>query len=209
MGTLSSHSSILEFLATMHTTAFTIVVVALCFAVSVNAYPKATVLDALRCSSTFGTLKAAINKAELTDALTKEDADITLFAPTNAAFAAALEPLGISAEELLESDKLVDILRYHVVKGKKLSSDLSNGDALPTLLGDELEFSTNGEDLMVNDNALVVIDDIETANGVVHMIDAVLEPPMTKAETSKETSMAKTNEDGFIVKDGSDMPILG
>lgn len=192
----------------MHTTTFKIIVVALCFAVSVNAYPKATVLDALRCSSTFGTLKAAINKAELTDALTKEDADITLFAPTNAAFAAALERLGISAEELLESDKLADILLYHVVKGKKLSSDLSNGDALPTLLGDELEFSTNGEELLVND-ALVVIDDIETANGVVHVIDAVLEPPTTQAETSKDTSTAMTNEDGFLVKDGSDMPILG
>merc|ERR1719245_1671295 len=93
------------------------------------------------------------------DTLTAPDADLTVFAPNNGAFMEAVDKLGITADELLESDSLGEILKYHVVPGKRLSDSLQNGDAL-----------------MVND-ADVLYDDLEAENGVVHVINAVLLPP--------------------------------
>jgi len=80
-----------------------------------------TVVDLLKCDYTFGIIKEAIKKTDLTDALTDPVADITIFVPTNAAFADALKKLGLTQEELLELDNLADILKYHVIKGKKKS----------------------------------------------------------------------------------------
>jgi len=139
---------------------------------------KPTVVDTLRCGSSFSILKAAINKAGLMDTLTAPDADLTVFAPNNGAFMEAVDKLGITADELLESDSLGEILKYHVVPGKRLSDSLQNGDALPTLFDESevLKVSTNGDELMVND-ADVLYDDLEAENGVVHVINAVLLPP--------------------------------
>jgi len=172
----------------------------LCFAVS-DTIAKQTVIDAIRCNGYFSTLKAAIKEAGLTEALTEPNADITLFAPTNDAFAAALEELDISAEELLASPKLADILKYHVLPGKRLSSSLQNGDELATLLDPaKLLVTTNGEDVLVND-ATVIIDDRETDNGVVHVIDMVLLPPKNEIPDADEK----------LVKEAQlkDVPILG
>jgi len=178
-------------------------VVVICAFSRVDAL-KPTVVDTLRCGSSFSILKAAITKAGLMDALTDPDAELTLFAPTNTAFLEAVDNLGITAEELLESDSLGDILKYHVVPGKKFIDSLQNGDALPTLL-DEAEVvnvSTNGEDIMIND-AEVVYDDLEAENGVVHVINSVLLPPVAESvEKDADMELVKSAE-------ANDVPILG
>lgn len=180
------------------------VVVVLCTFSCVEAV-KPTVIDTLRCGNSFSILKAAITKAGLMDALTAPDASLTLFAPTNTAFLEAIDSLGITAEELLESDSLGDILKYHVVPEKRLSDSLQNGDVLPTLFEESevLTVSTNGEELLINDNVEVLYDDLEAENGVVHVINSVLLPPVAEsAEEDADMELIKAAEE-------NDVPILG
>ena len=78
--------------------------------------------------------------------------------------------------ELLEDEGLLeDVLTYHLVGGLALSSDLSDGQLISTLLGDDIKVTINAEGVFIN-NAKVIIADIVTDNGVVHVIDAVLIP---------------------------------
>jgi len=180
------------------------VVVVLCTFSCVEAV-KPTVIDTLRCGNSFSILKAAITKAGLMDALTAPDASLTLFAPTNTAFLEAIDSLGITAEELLESESLGDILKYHVVPEKRLSDSLQNGDVLPTLFEESevLTVSTNGEELLINDNVEVLYDDLEAENGVVHVINSVLLPPVAEsAEEDADMELIKAAEE-------NDVPILG
>jgi len=137
----------------------------------------ATVVDVMKCDKTFGILKTAVKEAGLLDALTAEDADITVFAPTNKAFAAALEQLDLTKEELLKSDALADILKYHVVPGKIKSEDIQEGETtIETLFGSEITIKNEGDVIYIN-NAAVEYADLEAENGIVHVIDAVLVPP--------------------------------
>merc|ERR1711971_12563 len=177
-----------------------VVAVTICFAVvSVHASQddklssnKPNIVEALRCDATFSVLKAALETTGLSDALTASDADLTVFAPTNSAFKAALDALGLSQDELLASEELADILKYHVLSGQKKSSDIKNGDRLATLLGPDIEVSTNGADILINDDAAKVTRaDIQVGNGVIHVIDGVLLPP---PEPEKLKSAADTKE---------------
>merc|ERR1712032_1670962 len=111
-----------------------------------------TVVDILKCDRTFGILKAAAAEAGLVDTLTDPDADITVFAPTNKAFAAALDQLGLSKDELLASDALADILKYHVISGKVKSDDLPEGvTTVASLLGPDIQVTNEGDAINVND----------------------------------------------------------
>ena len=97
-----------------------------------------------------------------------------MFAPTDAAFAAL--PEGTVASLLLpeNKDQLISILTYHVVPGKVMSTDLSNGMMAATVQGGSVTImTTNG--VSVN-GATVVTADIEASNGVIHVIDSVLLP---------------------------------
>jgi len=147
-----------------------------------------SVLDKLRCKQTFSILKAAVSEAGLADALSDPDADITIFAPTNTAFAEALEELGITADELLESKKLADILKYHVISGKTKSDEIPEGKTkVATLLGPDLEIDNEEDSIMIN-TATVQYADIEADNGVIHVINKVLLPPAEPLEDSTEDS---------------------
>jgi len=138
---------------------------------------KPVVTDLLGCGQTFSILKAAVSKAGLLEALTAPDADITLFAPTNQAFQVALDKLGLTKDELLESDDLADILKYHVIPGKILSKDIPEGlTKQRTLLGPEITIINEADSIKIND-ANVEYADLEAQNGVVHVIDQVLLPP--------------------------------
>ncbi len=126
----------------------------------------------------FKTLVAAVQAAGLVDAL-KQPGPFTVFAPTDDAFAKL--PPG-TVDELLKpenKDKLVKILTYHVVSGKYLSADvkqLPDGAQVPTLSGESITVTFKGDEVYV-DGAKVVQVDIETDNGVIHVIDAVILPP--------------------------------
>jgi uncharacterized surface protein with fasciclin (FAS1) repeats len=125
------------------------------------------------------TLVTAVQTADLVETL-QGDGPFTVLAPTNDAFAAALEALGITAEELLAREDLADILTYHVVAGSVLSSDLSNGQVVTTVQGGTLTVSITDEGVFFVDanggRAQVTAADVTASNGVVHIIDAVLLP---------------------------------
>lgn len=124
-------------------------------------------------AGTFSTLLAAATAAGLVETLSGEG-PLTVFAPTDEAFAALPEG---TVEGLLEDiPALTSILTYHVVAGAVMSTDLSDGMTAATVNGADITV-TIGEGVMIN-NANVVAADIEASNGVIHVIDAVILPPM-------------------------------
>jgi len=142
----------------------------------ITAYSVAgqtTVVDVIVNSETHTTLEAAVVAAGLVDALSG-DGPFTVFAPTDAAFAAL--PAGTLDALLADpSGKLTDILKYHVVSGKVLSTDLMDGMTATTLLGKDVKVTINAQGVFIN-GAKVTVADIMADNGVVHVIDAVLIP---------------------------------
>ena len=121
------------------------------------------------------TLVAAVKAGGLVDVL-KSDGPFTVFAPTDEAFAALPEG---TLENLLKpenKDKLVAILKYHVVSGKVMSGDLSNGQKAATVQGDQIKVSIKGNNVKINE-AKVIAADVKAKNGVVHVIDKVILPP--------------------------------
>ena len=125
----------------------------------------------------FDILVQALDAAGLVDAVNDPDADLTVFAPTDAAFAALLADLGIDATTLLNSPDLDDILLKHVVSGSvdSVTAFTLNGADVMTLNPAEETVNlaiTNGE-LRV-DGAKVVVFDIQATNGIIHVIDAVI-----------------------------------
>ncbi|MEN9226031.1 MAG: fasciclin domain-containing protein [Thermostichus sp. DRC_bins_24] len=123
----------------------------------------------------FSTLVAALQAADLVEALQAEG-PFTVFAPTNAAFAAL--PAGTVESLLLPEnrDDLVRILTYHVVPAAALSSALSSGQQVTTLEGSPVTVTIENGVIKIND-ATVITPDIEASNGIIHVIDAVLIPP--------------------------------
>jgi transforming growth factor-beta-induced protein len=135
-----------------------------------------TVVDIALSSDDFSILVAALGEADLVSTLQGEG-PFTVFAPTNAAFEQALADLGLTAEELLESEDLAGILTYHVVPGKILAADAiaADGTEIPTVNGDTIEVTVVDGNVMV-DGATVTTVDLVAGNGVVHIIDAVILP---------------------------------
>ncbi|MEL3971939.1 fasciclin domain-containing protein [Rossellomorea oryzaecorticis] len=133
---------------------------------------KKDIVDTAVEAGQFKTLAAALEKAGLVETL-KGEGPYTVFAPTDAAFAKLLKKLGITAEELLAREDLKQILLYHVLSGKVLSSDLKDGMKAETLAEKTVDISL--DPVRVN-NANVVKADIEASNGVIHVIDEVLVP---------------------------------
>lgn len=125
-------------------------------------------------NGSFGTLVAAVTAAELVDTLNGAG-PFTVFAPVDAAFTAL--PEGTVASLLLpeNKEKLQSILTYHVVAGKVLSTDLTDGMQATTVNGTALTIHLKDGKVFVND-AEVVIADVITDNGVVHAINKVLIP---------------------------------
>ena len=163
------------------------------FAATANAENHVTddVVGVALGNPDFSILVSALQKAELVETL-QGDGPFTVFAPTNAAFEKLLTELDITAEELLAQPDLAKVLTYHVVSGKVLASDLTDGMTAPTVNGEELTFDLSG-DPMVN-KSMITQTDIEATNGVVHVIDTVLVPSdFTLQEVDmEETTVAKT-----------------
>jgi len=152
-----------------------------------------TVVDIVVNSPNHTTLEAAVVAAGLVDVL-NGPGPFTLFAPTDAAFAAL--PSGTIPALLADpSGLLTDILTYHVVAGKALSSALSNGMTFTTLSGEILTVTINSRGVFIN-GAKVTVADILTDNGVVHVIDAVLLPfePATVWDIIKDSPSHETLE---------------
>ena len=134
----------------------------------------ADLMDTLVSLGNFTTLVSLLEAAELTRTL-KTEGPITLFAPTDAAFAALPEG---TTDALLAtpSEDLRQILLYHMLQGRILSADLITSTDTTTLQGGVLTITSDEAGIKVND-ANITISDIEATNGVIHVIDAVLLPP--------------------------------
>jgi uncharacterized surface protein with fasciclin (FAS1) repeats len=144
---------------------------------SLSAYAggmKKDIVDTAVNAGTFNTLVAAVQAADLVDTL-KGEGPFTVFAPTDEAFAALPEG---TVENLLKpenKDQLIAILTYHVVPGKVMAADIAGAETTAS--------SVQGGDLMINgtdgvtvNGAMVTQADIETSNGVIHVIDTVILP---------------------------------
>jgi len=133
------------------------------------------IVDTAVGAGNFTTLAAALTAAGLVDTL-KGAGPFTVFAPTDAAFAAL--PAG-TVEDLLKpenKDKLIAILTYHVIAGKVMSTDLSEGLKAKTVNSAEVTITLDGG-AKVN-GVVISTADIAASNGVIHVIDAVILPPM-------------------------------
>jgi uncharacterized surface protein with fasciclin (FAS1) repeats len=119
------------------------------------------------------TLAAAVTAAGLVETL-QGAGPFTVFAPTDAAFAA----IQSSVDTLLKPEskaELTKILTYHVVSGKTMAADLKDGQELTTVQGGKLKVSIAGGKVMIND-ATVTTADVAASNGVVHVVDKVILP---------------------------------
>ncbi len=121
----------------------------------------------------FTTLVNAVVKAGLVDALSAEG-PFTVFAPTNAAFEALFNSLGISGIDDLSAEQLIPILTYHVVSGNVLSTDLVSGEV--STLNPESKITVDLSSGVKINNSKVIVANIQGSNGVVHAIDQVLIP---------------------------------
>ena len=134
-----------------------------------------TIADIAAGDSRFSTLVGALVSAGLVDAL-KGEGPFTVFAPTDDAFAALPE----GTLESLTVEQLTDILLYHVVPAKAMAADVVtlDGQTVDTLLeGKGITIKIDDGKVILNDSVEVVITDIEAANGVIHVVSAVLLPP--------------------------------
>lgn len=126
----------------------------------------------------FTILLAAIQAADPAVLAALEDANgnLTVFAPTDAAFLRAFEALGVTPEQVLaDRASLTQILLYHVVPGRALASTLSTGE-VATLQGASLDVRVSGRAITVN-GARVITPNVPALNGLIHVIDGVLLPP--------------------------------
>jgi uncharacterized surface protein with fasciclin (FAS1) repeats len=134
------------------------------------------IVDTAVAAGSFNTLVAAVTAAGLVETL-KGAGPFTVFAPTDEAFKA----LGATVDELLKpenKDKLTAILTYHVVAGKVMSTDLKDGMEAATVQGETVVIDLDNGPMV--DDAKVVTADIETTNGVIHIIDKVILPDAAK-----------------------------
>ncbi|MED5578004.1 MAG: fasciclin domain-containing protein, partial [Planctomycetota bacterium] len=112
--------------------------------------------------------------AGLVDVLSSKG-PFTVFAPTNEAFAKLPEGTVESLLKPENKDKLIAVLKYHVVPGKVMAKDVVKVDSAKTAQGSSVTVTVEGKTVKV-DNATVVKTDIEASNGVIHVIDTVIIP---------------------------------
>jgi len=144
--------------------------------------PPMDIVDTAVADGRFTTLAAALTAADLIDTL-KGEGPFTVFAPTDDAFAALPEG---TVEALLEDiPTLTDILLYHVVAGEVMAEDVVELQYATTVQGNDVLVKVNEQGVFIND-AQVIITDIETYNGVIHVIDSVLLPPKDIIDTAVE-----------------------
>ena len=131
----------------------------------------ANIVETAIAAGSFKTLVEAVKAADLVDTLSGPG-PLTVFAPNDEAFAKL--PTGTVEGLLKDIPKLKSVLTYHVLPGKVMSSDVSKMQSAKTVQGQSVSIDTS--DGVKVDNAKVVKADIETDNGVIHVIDSVILP---------------------------------
>lgn len=138
------------------------------------ARPAGDIVDVAQAAGTFNTLLAAAQAAGLVDVL-RSDGPFTVFAPTDAAFAAL--PHG-TVERLLRPENreaLRSVITYHVIAGRVSAADLAGRTAAPATVNGAILAIDGRNGVRVN-NATVITADVAASNGVIHVINSVLMP---------------------------------
>lgn len=165
-----------------------------------------TVASVAAATPSLSTLTAAVTKAGLADYLSNSTNVLTVFAPSDDAFAAYLAKAGITSQALLDSPDLKSILTFHLVKGAAVKSgDLKDGQVVETKLGGApltIDLSSSPGSVIVKgaeSSAKVISADVPAGNSVVHVIDTVLVPSSSQIAEAKAKWEAK--------KKGMDAPV--
>jgi transforming growth factor-beta-induced protein len=162
---------------------------------AMTAQSQTTVVDIIVNSNVHESLEAAVIAAKLDGALSG-DGPFTVFAPTDAAFAA----LGQATIDALFADAegaLAEILKYHVISGKIMAGDLSDGQIATMLEGTDAFISLFDAKAYIN-QAMITVTDIEADNGVVHVIDAVITQPTSIVDIVVNSPRHETLETAVI-----------
>ncbi|MFP4199820.1 MAG: fasciclin domain-containing protein [Clostridia bacterium] len=155
--------------------------------------PEFDIVETAILDDDFNTLVTALTETGLDETLSG-DGPFTVFAPTDEAFAAL--PEGTLDALLADPDALVDILLYHVVSGSVPAADVVglDGQKVATFSGDELTVTVEDGDVFVDDSQ-VVVTDVGSSNGIIHVIDAVLVPEPAESAPEAEDETAEPEED--------------
>ena len=132
------------------------------------------IVDTATAAGSFKTLLTAATEAGLVETL-KGDGPFTVFAPTDEAFAAL--PAGTLDGLLADKEALKKVLLYHIVSGAVMADQVVKLDSAETVEGDPISIKVVDGGVLLNDKVKVTTTDIETKNGVIHVIDGVLLPP--------------------------------
>ena len=138
----------------------------------------------------FNALVAAVLKAEL-DGVLADGGPFTVFAPTDQAFAEFFTSLGVSLGDVTKAD-VAAVLKYHVLSGRLFSPELEN-KSYSTLTGEEIHVNTDNG-VVINEDVNVIIPNVLATNGVIHVIDQVLQP-----KTQTIVDIAVSNPDFSIL----------
>lgn len=161
-----------------------------------NGQPTApqlsNIVDTALAAGSFNTLAAALEATGLVPVLADDNATYTVFAPTDAAFAA----LGQETIDALlaDPDTLKDILLYHVISGQAVNAQTAislAGSSVTTANGDDIGLSLDMGKLFINQSE-VIATDVAASNGVIHVIDAVLLPPADQPPVAQLDSIYNT-----------------
>merc|ERR1712176_169394 len=149
-----------------------------------------SIVDVASSEDVLSILVEAVVAADLAGALSDTTSTLTVFAPINQAFLSLLDTLGASGLDEIPIDTLTEVLQYHVVPAAALSTDLSDGQVLPTLDGDNtLTVSFEGEEIFIvgtGSTAEVIVANVIAGDNVVHVVDTVLLPFSVDAEEPVE-----------------------
>jgi LPXTG-motif cell wall-anchored protein len=154
----------------------------------------------------FNTLVAALTAADLADTFADCTAGpFTVFAPTDAAFEAALTALGLTADELLaDTETLTKVLQYHVVPGIAGAAEVTAATSLTTLQGEDITVAGT----VLNGSVNITATDNWACNGVVHVVDAVLLPPSMTAPPTTTTVVTPTTVSPELPATGTGTTVL-
>jgi transforming growth factor-beta-induced protein len=136
-----------------------------------------SVVDVAVADGRFKTLAAALQAAGLVATL-KGAGPFTVFAPTDDGFAKLSAGTIDSLLKPENKQKLTDILLYHVVSGKVMAADVIKLTSAKTVLGKDVTIKVVNGTVFLNNTVQIIITDIQASNGVIHVIDSVLMPPM-------------------------------
>ncbi len=167
---------------------------------------KENIVDIVAADENFSTLHTAIVAAGLADTLANADNSFTVFAPTDAAFAALESASPGTIASLLADPQgaLSQVLLYHVVNGELNSAAVIGSSSLTALQGETLNVSTSDAGAFIN-NSQIVVTDIPAKNGIIHVIDAVLVPQAIANPTVEIIDMAEENVEAVVEENELDV----